>query len=56
MRLFAKLCEQRINLLCWLNGAMVHMTYTERGDDMHVISLRKAEKHEIKFFITQIPL
>lgn len=48
--------EQRINLLGWLNGTMVHMTYTERGDDMHVISLRKAEKHEIKFFITQIPL
>lgn len=48
--------EQRINLLGWLNGAMVHMTYTERGDDMHVISLRKAEKHEIKFFITQISL
>lgn len=48
--------EQRINLLGWLNGTMVHMTYTERGDDMHVISLRKAEKHEIKFFITQISL
>lgn len=46
--------EQRINLLGWLHGAMVHMTYTERGDDLHIISLRKAEKHEIKFFIAQI--
>lgn len=25
-------CEQRINLLGWLRGTIVHMTYTERGD------------------------
>jgi uncharacterized DUF497 family protein len=24
------------------------MTYTERGDEPHIISLRKAEKHEIR--------
>lgn len=48
--------EQRINLLGWLDGVLVHLTYTERSDDMHVISLRKAEKHEIKFFIAQISL
>lgn len=42
--------EQRINLLGMLAGVVVHMTYTERGDDLHVISLRKAEKHEIRFF------
>lgn len=46
--------ELRINLLGWLDGAVVHMTYTERGDDFHVISLRKAEKHEIRYFIAQI--
>ena len=40
--------ELRINLLGFLNGMVVHMTYTERGNDVHVISLRKAEKHEIK--------
>ncbi len=40
--------EQRINLLGWLNGIVVHMTYTERGDDLQVISLRKAKKHEIR--------
>ena len=40
--------EQRINLLGFLNGVVVHMTYTERGEDLHIISLRKAEKHEIK--------
>ena len=40
--------ELRINLLGWLDGRVVHMTYTERGDDLHVISLRKAKKHEIR--------
>jgi len=46
--------ELRINLLGQLNGVVVHMTYTERGDDMHVISLRKAQKHEIRRYITEI--
>lgn len=46
--------ELRINLLGWLHGTVVHLTYTERDDDLHVISLRKAEKHEIRYFITQI--
>jgi uncharacterized DUF497 family protein len=40
--------EQRINLLGWLDGIVVHRTYTERGDEPHIISLRKAEKHEIR--------
>lgn len=48
--------ELRINLLGWLDGTLVHMTYTERQDDFHVISLRKAVKHEIKYFIEQISL
>ena len=46
--------ELRINLLGWLNEMVVHLTYTECQDDLHVISLRKAEKHEIRYFITQI--
>ncbi len=40
--------ELRINLLGWLNDHVVHITYTERGEDLHVISLRKAKKHEIR--------
>lgn len=48
--------ELRINLLGWLHGHVIHMTYTEREDDFHVISLRKAVKHEIKYFIEQISL
>ena len=40
--------ELRINLLGWLNARVVHVAYTERGEAMHVISLREAETHEIK--------
>lgn len=46
--------EQRMNLLGWLHGALVHVTYTERGDDLHVISLRRAEKHEIRRYAQAI--
>ena len=42
--------EQRIALIGWLGGQFVQMAYTERGGDMHVISLRKANKHEIEAF------
>jgi uncharacterized DUF497 family protein len=42
--------EQRINLLGWLKARVVHMTYTERGDDLHVISLREATKHEARYY------
>lgn len=40
--------EQRINLIGWLHGRFVHMTYTERGENLHVISLREATPHEIR--------
>ena len=46
--------EQRINLLGWLNGIVVRMTYTERGDEPHIISLRKAEKHEIRRYAKEV--
>ena len=46
--------EQRINLLGLLDGSIVHLTYTERGDDMHIISLRKAEKHEIRRYAKEV--
>lgn len=39
---------QRINWLGWLDGIVVHLTYSERGDEPHIIRLRKAEKHEIR--------
>ena len=33
-----------------LHGAVVFMTYTERGDDLHLISLRPATRHETRQF------
>lgn len=41
--------EQRINLLGWLDGRVVQLTYTERGEDLHV-SLREATKHEARTY------
>ena len=46
--------ELRINLLGWLDDQVVHLTHTERGEGMHVISLREAETHEIKRYIKGI--
>ena len=34
-----------------LNGEVVVLVDTERGGDMHVISLRKAEKHEARYYL-----
>lgn len=42
--------EQRINLLGLLDDRVVHMTYTERGENLHVISLREATKHEARYY------
>jgi hypothetical protein len=42
--------EQRIVLIGRLEGRFVQMTYTERDGELHVISLRKANRHEIEEF------
>ena len=49
-----KMSKQRINLLCWLNGIVVHMTYTERGNEPYIISLRRAEKYEIRRYAKEV--
>ena len=46
--------ELRINLLGVLAGNIVHMTYTERGEALHIISLRTATKHETRYYLSQI--
>ncbi|WP_089725350.1 BrnT family toxin [Candidatus Thiosymbion oneisti] len=46
--------EQRINLLGWLEGIVVHMTYVERGKHVQIISLRRAKKHEVRRYIQEI--
>jgi uncharacterized DUF497 family protein len=38
--------EERVNLLGMCDGVILHVTYTERGDRIRIISARRAEKHE----------
>jgi hypothetical protein len=38
--------EERINFLGMCDGTLLHVTYTERGDKIWLISARRAEKHE----------
>ena len=47
--------ELRLCAVGWLQGQIVHMTYTEREDDFHVVSLREAEKYEVNRFFQEIP-
>lgn len=38
--------EERINRLAMCEGVLLHVTYTERGERIRLISARRAEKHE----------
>lgn len=38
--------EERINLIGMSDGVLIHVTYTERGDRIRIISARRAERHE----------
>ena len=38
--------EERINRIGMCDGAILHVTYTERGDRIRLISARRAERHE----------
>ena len=38
--------EERVNLLGMCDGTILHVTYTERGDRIRIISARQAQKHE----------
>jgi len=46
--------ESRYVALGLLAGIVVSLTYTERGDRIRIISMRKALKHETHFFFSQI--
>ncbi|MGZ8219203.1 BrnT family toxin [Methylomagnum sp.] len=38
--------EKPLNLLGMCQGVLLHVTYTERGDRIRLISARRAESHE----------
>ncbi len=42
--------EERLVTFGILGGEIVVLVYTDRDDDMHVISLRRAEKHETRYY------
>ena len=42
--------EERLVTFGILDGEVVVLVHTERDDDMHIISLRKAEKHEARYY------
>jgi uncharacterized protein len=46
--------EQRFLTLGLLEDQVVSVTHTERGDEIRIISIRKATKHEARFYFSQI--
>ena len=46
--------EPRYVALGLLEGIVVSLVYAERNDRIRVISIRKALKHEARFFFSQI--
>ena len=46
--------EQRLVALGVPNGVVVSMTYSERGGNLRIISIRKALRHETRFYLSQI--
>jgi uncharacterized DUF497 family protein len=42
--------EKRMVTFGLLNGEAVVLVHTDRGGDMHVISLRRAEKYEARYY------
>ena len=47
--------ELRLQTLGLLNGVVVFVVHTTRGDTDHVISIRKAEKHEERIYWKNFP-
>jgi len=46
--------EQRFNTLGLLGAAVVCICHTETGNEIRVISMRKAEHHEIEHFFSYL--
>lgn len=43
--------EERLVTFGLLNGEVIVLVHTERDDDMHIISLRRAEKYEARYYL-----
>jgi uncharacterized protein len=46
--------ERRFLTLGLLEDQVVSVAHTERGNDIRIISIRKATKHEARFYFSQI--
>ena len=46
--------EHRFLTLGLLEDQVVSVAHTERGDEIRIISIRKATKHEARFYFSQI--
>jgi uncharacterized DUF497 family protein len=46
--------EVRTNAIGFLGAALYHLTYTMRGETVRVISLRKATRQEMKYYVDHI--
>jgi uncharacterized protein len=46
--------EQRFLTLGLLDDQVVSVTHTERANDIRIISIRKATKHEARYYFSQI--
>ena len=42
--------EKRLHLLCPLRGHLYHVTFTERGENIRLISARRANKREQRHY------
>ncbi len=46
--------ERRFLTLGLIEDQVVSIAHTEQGDDVRIISIRKATKHEARFYFSQI--
>lgn len=45
--------EERFNLLGMCDGTLLHVTYTERDENIRIISTRRAERHEQDYYFSE---
>ncbi len=45
--------EERVNLVGMSDSTLLHVTYTERGECIWIISARRAERHEQDYYFRE---